>query len=484
MYEWFCIYGISIKFFLRHSCIGKNYLMHRLLFKYLENIIITDKINRLIMKTTHTESIQFRNEFSSGIKTFQDVSKDQEALNAILLIKAGFINPELAGVYTYTRLGIEVLKNIEDLTRKHMSKWGGEVLMPTLQPVENWDITGRLETLSALFEARGANDVSRKLNSSRYVLGPTHEEIVTPLAKRYINSYRDLPFALYQIQTKFRNEARPKSGLLRGREFRMKDLYSFHESEEDLLEFYEHIKEEYMLLFEDLGLAKDTFVTLAEGGSFTDGFSHEFQTLIPQGEDIIYLDRENNIAYNKEIVNEENEKKLGVKFAELEKVSASEVGNIFPLNLKYSEPFGLTFTDRDGSVRPVYMGCYGLGTSRLMGVIAEKFADERGLVWPEKIAPAKYHIVTVSKDNDDDAYKLSEELFNIVKEDALWDSRTKVTVGEKLNDADLIGCPYRVVVSPKSIENGGVEVKRRTSDTPEYMSVEELVKKYGGVRQR
>lgn len=435
------------------------------------------------MKRRKKESIQFRNEFSGGIETFKGESKEQESLNARLLIKAGFINQELAGVYTYTRLGYEVLKNIEDLTREHMNKWAGEILMPSLQPIENWETTGRLESLSSLFEARGANETSRKLNSSRYVLGPTHEEIVTPLAKRYIKSYRDLPLALYQIQTKFRNEARPKSGLLRSREFRMKDLYSFHENEEDLLEFYELIKEEYMLLFEDLGLAEDTFITLADGGDFTKEFSHEFQTLISQGEDTIFLDRENRIAYNKEIVNKENEKRLGVKFDSLEQVSATEVGNIFPLNLKFSNPFSLTYTTKEGSVKPVYMGCYGLGTSRLMGVIAEKFADEKGLVWPEKIAPAKYHIVIISKEKDEEVYELSKELIEFVGKDALWDRRTNVSAGEKLKDADLIGCPYRIVISSNSIKRGGIEVKSRTSEKEEYMSVDQLIDKYGASRK-
>lgn len=430
------------------------------------------------MEEESLENIQFRHEFSSGIETFKDVSKEQESLNASLLIKAGFINPELAGVYTYTRLGYAVLKNIEDLTREHMSKWGGEILMPSLHPVENWETTNRLENMSALFEVRGANETSRRLNSSRYVLGPTHEEIVTPLAKRYIKSYRDLPLVLYQIQTKFRNEARPKSGLLRSREFRMKDLYSFHESEEDLLEFYEIMKKEYMLLFEDLGLAEDTFITLAEGGDFTKEFSHEFQTLIPQGEDTIYLDRENKIAYNKEIVNKENEERLGVNFDNLEQVSASEVGNIFPLNLKFSGPFGLTYTTKEGVVKPVYMGCYGLGTSRLMGVIAEKFADEKGLVWPERIAPAKFHIVTICRERKGEVYELSQKLFELIGKDALWDRRTRVSVGEKLKDADLIGCPYRIVVSSKSIERGGIGVKGRRSEKEEYMTIEQLVGKY------
>lgn len=426
-----------------------------------------------------TEYIQFNDGYhGNGVRTIKEVSQEQEALNARLLIQGGFIKQELAGVYTYTPLGFQVLKNIEEITRKHMLKCGGEILMPSLHPLENWQETDRLDSMSTLFEARGANENSRTLNPSRYVLGPTHEEIVTPLAKRYIRSYRDLPLALFQIQTKFRNEARPKSGLLRGREFRMKDLYSFHPDEKSLLKFYENMKVVYMELFAELGLAEDTYITFASGGDFTQGFSHEFQTILPQGEDTIYLDRENHIAYNKEIVIEENEARLGIKFENLEQVQASEIANIFPLNLKFSKPFGLNYAAQDGSIKPVYMGCYGIGTSRLMGVIAEKFADDKGLVWPEIISPAKYHIVTIYKDEIDESYKLSEKLYKVIGKNSLWDNRKRLTVGEKLKDADLIGCPYRIVISSRSIENGGVEIKKRKDENGEIITVEELINLY------
>jgi prolyl-tRNA synthetase len=231
----------------------------------------------------------------------------------------------------------------------------------------------------------------------------------------------------------------------------------------------------YMDIFEDLGIAEDTYKTLASGGDFTKDFSHEFQTLLPQGEDTIYLDRKNRIAYNKEIINEENEQRLGVKFDELEQVSASEIGNIFPLNLKFSESFNLTYTAEDGSQKPVYMGCYGIGTSRLMGVIAEKFADEKGLVWPESVAPAKYHIVTLLKDETDESYELSKELFNVIGENAIWDKRLRVGAGEKLKDADLIGCPYRIIVSSKSIMNGGFEIKGRKEESGKIMTIDQLL---------
>lgn len=432
-----------------------------------------------------SESIKFKKEYEGNcIQTLRDVKTDQEALNAKLLTQAGFIKQELAGVYTYTRLGYEVLRNVEDVVRVNMQKIGNEVLMPALQPTESWALTDRLDTVSSLFEARGANELSRKNNPSRYVLGPTHEEIVTPLAKRYIKSYRDFPVSLFQFQMKFRNETRPKSGLLRGREFLMKDLYSFHPNLEDFNEFYENSKKVYNDIFYELGIGDDTFITLASGGDFTKEFSHEFQTLLPLGEDTIYLDRENRIAYNKEIINEENEKRLGVKFEELEKVTASEVANIFPLSTKFSKSFDLTYTDKDGKSQPIYMGCYGIGISRLMGVIAEKFADDKGLVWPENIAPAKYHIVTIARSESDDSYKASKELFALIGGDALWDKRSRTTTGEKLNDADLIGCPYRIVVSPKSLEKGGVEIKGRAKDKSEIISIKNLIDKFGGPRQK
>lgn len=430
------------------------------------------------------ESITFKDGFEGNcIQTLHEISSEQESLNAQLLTRAGFIKQELSGVYSYTTLGYEVLKNIENITRDHMKELGNEIHMPALQPVENWEKTGRLESVSTLFEARGANEVSRKTNSSRYILGPTHEEIVTPLAKMFIRSYRDFPVSLFQFQTKFRNEARSKSGLLRGREFLMKDMYSFHPDEVSLQNFYKRVQDEYVELFYDLGIGEDTFITLASGGDFTTGFSHEFQTLLPMGEDQIYLDRKNRIAYNKEIVNPQNATRLGVDFDKLEKASASEIANIFPLNLKFSTPFDLTYTDKDGSKKPIYMGCYGIGISRLMGVIAEKFADKKGLVWPEKIAPAKFHIITVPSKNSPEIKDLEEMLFSLIGKDSLRDKRFRKSMGEKLSDADLIGCPIRIVISENSLSRGGVEVKQRNQDTVYYMTIGELIDKFGGPRR-
>ncbi len=394
----------------------------------------------------------------------EEVSAQEESLNARLLLQAGYINKEIAGVYSYLPLGMRVLRKIEDLIRRHMDQISTEIFMPTLQPKESWEQTRRYDTVDVLFKAVGANKPSRERNKSEYVIGPTHEEIVTPLVKRFVQSYKDLPVALYQIQSKFRNEARAKSGLLRGREFRMKDLYSFHTDEADLKRYYEIVKQKYNDIFAELGIGDRTFVTLASGGDFTDDFSHEFQTLLDTGEDEIYLDRKNNIAYNKEVVNKETEEKLGVKFDDMEIVQASEVGNIFPLNVKFSKAFDFYYTDENNNRNLIYMGCYGIGPSRTMGVLAEIFNDKNGLCWPESVAPFKYHLLTLGE--SDEVMKRAEQFYTENRDQVLWDDRAGVSAGEKFNDADLIGCPYRVLVSERSLhdQNYGVEISLRSKE--------------------
>lgn len=413
-------------------------------------------------------------------KTLREAPSDEVSKNAILLTRAGFIHKEMAGVYTFLPLGLRVLKKIEDIVRRHMDTIGNELVMSSLSPRELWETTGRLDVVDVLMKTAPANKASEEKSTNSYILNPTHEELITPIASLYARSYKDLPIALYQIQTKFRNEARAKSGLLRGREFRMKDLYSFHRSEEDLKTYYEHSKKVYMDIYREIGLADDTFITVAGGGDFTKEFSHEFQTLVEAGEDIIYLDRKNNIAYNKEVVTEENAKRLGVDFNTLEQVKACEVGNIFPLGTKFTTAFDYTYTDEQGQKQPVYMGCYGIGPSRLMGVITEKFADEKGLVWPAAIAPFSLHLIAISKDKDSEASKLAEDMYAKLTQagvEVLFDDRDE-GAGSKFADSDLIGIPMRVVVSDKSLEKGGVEIKERTSDQSEIITVEQLLKTY------
>jgi prolyl-tRNA synthetase len=413
-------------------------------------------------------------------KTRKEAPADEVSKNAILLTRAGFIHKEMAGVYTFLPLGLRVLKKIEDIIRRHMDTVGTELLMTTLSPEEYWKNTHRLDTVDVLMRTGPANEVSKQKSSNSYIINPTHEDMITPIAAEYLQSYKDLPAAFYQIQTKFRNEARAKSGLLRGREFRMKDLYSFHKDQEDLMRYYETIKPVYMSIYRDIGIGDDTFITIASGGDFTPNFSHEFQTIVDVGEDLIYLDRKNNIAYNKEVVNDETAKKLGVDFSQMEQVSACEVGNIFPLDTKYTEVLDYTYTDHDGTKKFPYMGCYGIGPSRIMGVVTEKFADDKGLVWPASIAPFSVHLIALFKDMKSDPAQIAEDLYIKLTEmgvEVLYDDRDE-SAGTKFADSDLIGIPMRVVISEKSIDKGGVEIKERTSDLSEVITLEQLLKTY------
>ena len=551
-------------------------------------------------------------------------SKEYDSANATLLIKGGFIDQTMAGVYTFLPLGLRVLTKIENVVREEMDKIGSELLMPGLAPKELWETTGRFETVDILFKVEGANKASQQKNSATYVLNPTHEDVITPLAKSFNYSYKDLPFAVYQIQSKYRNEVRPKSGLLRTREFRMKDLYSFHKSEVELKEYYAIAKEAYTKVYERLGLGKDTYYVAASGGDFTEEFSHEFQTKCETGEDLIFLDKKTGLAFNREIapskapitqekeeqkplekiygenvvgveelctflkttsdhttktliydtnvgpiivsvrgdyevnelklqkvaqvkwlklcepevikkltgaevgyaglvnlpknvpvfiddsveylvnfetggnetnyhminVNWDRDTKRPEKFYDLklakegdtypetgvvyESFEASEVGNIFPLNTKFSEAFNYYYTDEAGAQKIVYMGSYGIGSSRIMGVIVEKFHDSKGMVWPENIAPFTVHLLGLNLE-DESIKKTAEDIYKKLSDkgvEVLFDDRVDVSAGEKFADADLIGIPYRLVISKKT--GTQVEVKRRTEDKGVLMDLKEF----------
>ena len=555
-------------------------------------------------------------------RTSKTISPDL-AKNAKLLTQAGYIHQELAGVYTFLPLGLRVLNKIEAIVREEMDKVAQEILMTSLAPQKNWQQTGRLETVDVLMKTTGANPASLAKNSNEYVLSSTHEEIVTPLVQGYLNSYKELPVGVYQIQTKFRNEPRAKSGLLRCREFRMKDAYSFHRSAEDLQKYYEQMKDVYMKIFERVGLGKDTVLTLASGGDFTPDFSHEFQTICDAGEDTIFQVPSTGLTFNREVapsqaepMNNENEelkakedvlgkgiigveelaaflkipvdkttktliletddgkvvaaavrgtyqinleklakiigcKKLAMASAEtVERVTgakvgyagvlnlpkevaiyfdesckgrrnfecganktdyhsinvnfgrdipepekfydiklaregdrypetgevytvnkACEVGNIFPLNTKFSKAFGFEYMDENSKPQPIYMGCYGIGPSRVMGVLVEKFADEKGLVWPKQVAPYQVHLIDIN------AGEAGQKLYDTLTTagiEVLWDDRD-TRPGEKFADAELLGIPNRVVISAKTGDK--VEWKERSDDKTELISVEDLIKK-------
>ncbi len=556
-------------------------------------------------------------------------NKTYDSVNATYLQKGGFIDQVMAGTYTYLTLGLRVLNKIEQIVREEMDKIGNEVLMPSITPIANWQQTGRFDTVDILMKTTPANIFAKAKNDTEYVLNPTHEEVVTPLAQRFILSYKDFPFALYQIQTKFRNEPRVKSGLLRGREFRMKDLYSFHTSVEDFKKYYEKSKEVYFKVFKRLGLKDETVIVLASGGSFTDDYSHEFQTFCETGEDTLFYVKSKSIYYNREVapslapqiiekdkvmlpkkdvlgkgiigvqeladylkilvekttktlifetddnrviaaavrggydINEDKLRKISkckaLKLASAETVKkvtgaeigyagilnlpkdidvfidesvnnrlnfecganktnyhstnvnfgrdlpfpkefydikvaktgdlypetkekyqvikAAEVGNIFPLYTKFTDAFNYKFIDRDGKEKPIYMGCYGIGPSRIMGVIVEKFHDDRGIIWPEAVAPYQVHLIGLDLKNEDISSKV-HKVYKVLKEnnvEVLFDDREEVTAGEKFADADLIGIPVRLVVSKRTGDK--VEFKKRDKKESEVMSLENVLKK-------
>lgn len=400
------------------------------------------------------------------IKTLREAPKDETAKNGAFLTRAGYIHKEMAGVYDYLPLGLRVIENIKRIIREELNKLGcEEVQMSALQNPEPWEMTGRFSDQEV--------DIWFKTElASGGVLGlaPTHEEPITSMLKSYISSYRDLPLYVYQFQTKFRNELRAKSGILRGREFLMKDLYSFHTSEEDLDKFYAEVEQAYGRIFARLGIGDDTFETFASGGIFAK-YSHEFQTILPVGEDTVYYNADKSTVLNKEVFNDEVLSDLGVKGQKFEETTAAEVGNIFKLKFKYSEPLELKYIDEKNKQQTVYMGCYGIGVSRLMGVVAEKFADEKGLVWPEEVAPYKYYLVGIGENGMAEA----EKFYRGREDQVLFDDRN-VRPGEKFADADLIGLPYRIIISDKTLANGAAELVDRFSGESQMIELANLNK--------
>lgn len=401
---------------------------------------------------------------------------DEVAKNAQLLIQAGYVHKEMAGVYAYLPLGLRVLENIKQIVREEMNAVGGqELIMTNLQPKEPWEITSRWDdaVVDVWFKTKLKDDTEVGLAWS-------HEEAIMELMQQYVQSYKDLPTSVYQFQTKLRNELRAKSGIMRGREFVMKDMYSLHASAEDLDEYYNRVIEAYKKVYERLGLGEDTYVTFASGGAFTK-FSHEFQTICDAGEDILYVHREKNVAVNEEVL-DDAVKELGINKDELEKVKSAEVGNIFNFGTDKSESMKIYYTDQDGHQKPIYLASYGIGITRVMGVIVEKFADDKGLVWPKDIAPAKVYLARLG--TGDEVVRAADELYKELTDKSvtvLYDDRLDARAGEKFADADLIGLPYRVVISDKTLERNAYELKARTSEEAEYLSRSELMQKLGAL---
>lgn len=400
----------------------------------------------------------------SFIKTLRGAPKDEIAKNGVLLSRAGYIHKEIAGVYDYLPLGLMVIEKIKGIIREELNAIGGEeVSMTALQNPELWEATGRFDDaeVDIWFKTELAS-------GGTLGLAPTHEEPMIGMLKSYVSSYKDLPLYVYQFQTKFRNELRAKSGIMRGREFLMKDLYSFHTSEEDLDAYYKVVEGAYERIFNRLGIGDFTHETFASGGIFAK-FSHEYQTLLDVGEDTIYYNKDKSLVFNKEVFNDEVLAEFGAKKEDFEETRAAEVGNIFKLKFKYTEPLGLKFTDDANAVKTVYMGCYGIGVSRVMGVIAEKFADDKGLVWPEAVAPFKYYLVGIGENGAAKA----EELYQGRENEILFDDRD-ARPGEKFADSELMGIPYRVVVSDKTLAENKAEVTNRATGETKLVDLGEL----------
>jgi len=403
------------------------------------------------------------------IKTRKEAPADEVAKNAKLLIRAGFVDKLQVGVYTYLPLGLRVLKKIEQIIREEMNNEGGqELLMPSLHPKDLWQTTGRWDTMDDLYKV---TDASGKENA----LGATHEEIVVPLVKQFVSSYRDLPFVVYQFQNKFRMELRAKSGILRGREFIMKDAYSFHTTEEEMKAYYEKMKKAYARIFEQVGIGARTYLTYASGGSFSK-YSHEFQTLTEAGEDIIYICDDCRVAVNKEIIEDQKYTCPVCGSEKLRTETSVEVGNIFELKTKYSVPFNLTYKDEKGEDQTVVMGCYGIGLGRVLGTVVEVYGDDKGLVWPRAIAPFAVHLVEIPS-ADSKVRAEAEALYNEFTArgiEVLWDDRD-LRAGEKFAESDLLGIPFRVVVSEKTLSGNTLEVKERISGEVSMRTREEVI---------
>ncbi|OGN13544.1 MAG: hypothetical protein A3C71_02545 [Candidatus Yanofskybacteria bacterium RIFCSPHIGHO2_02_FULL_43_15c] len=398
-------------------------------------------------------------------RTERQAPKDETSANAQFLERGGFVYKNNAGIYTFLPLGWRVMGKIAQIIREEMNAIGGqEIFMPALVDKRYMDATGRWD-VEVAFEVKG-----KKEKEARFTLGWTHEEIITEIASKYINSFKDLPFSAYQIQTKFRDEPRAKSGLLRGREFMMKDLYSFHASEGDMMNFYSEVRAAYNKIFERCGLK--AFYTLAAGGVFTASTTNEFQVVSSVGEDTIFVCTQCEYSENKEISSLKDESlclKCGGRVKEEKSI---EVGNIFPLGTKYTEALHLQYVSERGEKNFVVMGSYGIGLGRLMGTVVEVHHDDKGIIWPESISPFRVHLIVL-----DNEWEKGNQLYKKLLDkgvEILYDDREDKTAGEKFADADLIGTPIRLVISAKTLKAKSVEMKRRGQEKAELVKLSNM----------
>lgn len=402
-------------------------------------------------------------------KTRREAPKDEEAKNAQLLIRGGFINKEMAGVYSFLPLGLNVIKNIKKIVSEEMEALGSqEIIMSTLQNKETWEKTDRWDDKKVDIWFKSAFK-----NGSEVGFGWSHEEPIVEMMKSHASSYHDLPVAVHQFQNKLRNEVRAKSGIMRCREFIMKDMYYFALTEEENLAFYNRVMKAYLNVFRRVGLGDITFVTSASGGVFTDAFSHEFQTVCNAGEDNTYLHKDGELALNEEIFNDETLKKLGAKKSDFEMKKTAEVGNIFNFGTRKSEQLGLYVKDSKGAKKPVILSSYGIGITRLMGTIVEVLSDEKGMVWPREASPFEVHLLALT----DESKKIAENVYKTLISKGikvLYDDRD-LRAGEKFADADLIGIPTRVITGEKTVKSDMLEVKDRITGEVRELTLKDLI---------
>lgn len=405
-------------------------------------------------------------------KTSKSVPANETAKNAQLLIQAGYVYKVMAGVYAYTPLGLRVLENIKRIVREEMNAVDGqEIIMSSLQRKETWEGTGRWddEVVDVWFKSKLKDD-------TEVGFGWSHEEAILEMMQQFIKSYKDLPTSVYQFQTKLRNELRAKSGIMRGREFVMKDMYSLHATEADMDAYYDKVIEAYKRCYERFGLGESTFVTFASGGAFTK-FSHEFQTICDAGEDILYVNDDQTVAVNEEVL-DDAANELGIDKTKLKPVKSAEVGNIFKFGTEKAAQMGVHFTDSDGTQKPIYLASYGIGITRVMGVIVEKFADDKGIVWPEAVAPFRVYLVRIG---GEEAVKQADELYDELSAqgmEVLYDDRDE-RPGAKFADSELMGIPHRVTVSDRLIEAEQYEYTNRASGETTQLTRAELLGKLG-----
>jgi prolyl-tRNA synthetase len=413
-------------------------------------------------------------------KTFKDAPQDAESANARYLIRGGFIDQHMAGVYSYLPLGLKVLHKVQAIVRQEMDAIGGqEILMPALLSSEPWKVSGRWDDpdcKEVMFQFKGAGDRD-------VCLGWTHEEIVVPLVQKFVNSYQDLPVFVYQIQDKFRNELRAKSGILRGREFNMKDLYSFHATEEDLEAYYDKVIEAYRRVFTRCGIT--ALPTEASGGAFSK-ISHEFQMPTESGEDTVYMNQAGDYAWNKEIAPDLKDGDMAPDGSgPVKEIKAVEVGNIFKLRTRFTEPFKMMYMDAEGTQKPVQMGCYGIGPSRVVGSIVEAHHDDKGIIWPKEVAPFQIHLISLSSKDEtklEEIRAAAESLYDDLRKEGIeviWDDRSGLSAGAKFADADLMGMPLRLVISEKTLAENSVEWKPRSSQESHLVPLDGVMEEMG-----